>query len=140
MVGFGPGVEEVLDELAGVADDEEEGDAGEEAEEGGALGWGALPGAWGGYSVRRSGRLVEVAMGFSFGAACWARTASDRLLPGDGFEQAEADEEAEGGGEQDGPGVGGKTEGRDGCEGWTWWSLLWRMRDAHERTCEWRLL
>ena len=28
-------------------------------------------------------------------------------LPGDGFEQAEADEEAEGGGEEDGPGVGG---------------------------------
>ena len=26
---------------------------------------GALPGAWGGYSVRRSGRLVEAAMGFS---------------------------------------------------------------------------
>ena len=28
---------------------------------------GALPGAWGGYSVRRSGRFVEAAMGFSFG-------------------------------------------------------------------------
>ena len=33
VVGLGPGVEEVLDELAGVADDEEERDAGEQAEE-----------------------------------------------------------------------------------------------------------
>jgi hypothetical protein len=29
VVGFGPGVEEALDELAGVADDEEEADTGE---------------------------------------------------------------------------------------------------------------
>jgi hypothetical protein len=31
-------------------------------------------------------------------------------LPGDVFEQAEADDEAEGGGEEDGPGVGGEAE------------------------------
>jgi hypothetical protein len=44
VAGFGPGVEEVLDELAGVADDEEEGDAGQEAEEGGRFGWVAAGG------------------------------------------------------------------------------------------------
>ena len=38
MVGFGVGVEEVFDEFAGVADDGEERDAGEDAEEGGGFG------------------------------------------------------------------------------------------------------
>ncbi len=33
-------------------------------------------------------------------------------LPGDGFEEAEADEKANGGGEEDGAGVGGEAEGR----------------------------
>ncbi len=46
MVGLGPGVEEVLDELACVADDEEQRDAGEEAEEGGALGGDAAGSVW----------------------------------------------------------------------------------------------
>jgi hypothetical protein len=68
-MGLGVGVERVLDELAGVADDEEQRDAGEEAEEGGAVGR-ARPGAWGGYSLRRSGRLVEVAMGLLLAFFC----------------------------------------------------------------------
>jgi hypothetical protein len=42
VAGFGVGVEEVLDELAGVANDGEESDAGEEGGKGGGLageGW-----------------------------------------------------------------------------------------------------
>jgi hypothetical protein len=38
-----------------------------------------------------------------------------RQLPGDGFEEAEADEKANGGGEEDGPGVGGEAEGWAGA-------------------------
>jgi hypothetical protein len=37
-------------------------------------------------------------------------------LPGDGFEETEADEKANGGGEEDGPGVGGEAEG--GTSAW----------------------
>src|SRR5271170_6957778 len=72
---------------------------------------GTRPGAWGGYSVRRSGRFVEAAMG---APRC---DGLSFVLPGDASEQAEADEEAEGGGEEDGPGVGGETEGGTGTRG-----------------------
>ncbi len=47
VVGFAVGVDEVLDELARIADDGEERDAGDEAEEGGALGWDAAGGVRG---------------------------------------------------------------------------------------------
>ena len=123
------GVEEVLDELAGVADDGEQRDTGEEAEEGGALG-GDLPGAWGGYSVRRSGRLVEWPWSSPLRAD---GTVGD--LPGDGSEQAEADDEAEG----ERRGGWPRRRWRGGGEGWTWWSLLGK-RDAHEKTCGMRLI
>jgi hypothetical protein len=64
---------------------------------------------------------VEVAIGFSFGVSVVLATnptipsdfvlrGSWGTLPGDGFEQAEADDEAESGGEEDGPGVGGQVE------------------------------
>ena len=61
--------------------------------------------------------MVEVAMGSPFGVSVvvvtnptipsdFVHRGSWGTLPGYGFEQAEADEEAEGGGEEDGPGVG----------------------------------
>jgi hypothetical protein len=74
-----------------------------------------LPGAWGGYSVRRSGRLAEVAMDSPSCRLslewCWAQ------LPGDGFEETEADEKADGGSEEDSPGVGREAEGGTGAWG-----------------------
>src|SRR6267154_3158542 len=40
---------------------------------------GLRPGGWGGYSVRRSGRLVEAAMGFSLGCG-FARAAAYQAM------------------------------------------------------------
>ena len=39
------------------------------------------------------------------------------LLPGDGFEDAEADEQTEGGGEENSPGIGGEAKGGTGGRG-----------------------
>src|SRR5439155_17196120 len=75
VVGLGPGVEEGFDELAGVANEEEEGDAGEEAEEGGALGWAAARGVGrvlGAKVWEIGGGGHGVLLGFLLGAAfCW---------------------------------------------------------------------
>src|SRR5277367_6163601 len=73
---------------------------------------GLRPGACGGYSVRRSGRLTEAAMSSPWGGFGWFLR-----LPGDGFEDAEADEQTEGSGEKNGPGVGGELEGGTGVWG-----------------------
>lgn len=67
---------------------------------------GTRPGAWGGYSVRRSGRSAEVAIGSPW--CRFVRCVSLAGLPGDGFDEAYTDEESEAERENDGPGVGGE--------------------------------
>ena len=111
MVGFGPGVEEVLDELAGEADKGEERDAGKEADEGGTLGW-AVAGSVGRVLGAEVGQIGRGGQWVSFGVAALRIFLCGvcSLLPGDGAEQAKADDQTEGGGDEDGPGVGGEAE------------------------------
>src|ERR1700744_4725552 len=50
------------------------------------------------------------------------------LLPGDGAEQTEADDQTEGGGDEDGPGVGGEAE-RGMSVGGSHCESPWKKRD-----------
>jgi hypothetical protein len=91
-MGFGPGVEEALDELAGVAYEEEEGDAGEEAEEGGGFGgvaaWGVgwVFGAEVGEIWQIGGGGHGVLLGFClvrfFAVGCWYEGLTPRFPSG----------------------------------------------------------
>ena len=80
VVGLGVGVEEVLDELAGVADDEEKRDAGQEAEEGGAFG---------GIAAGSVGRVLGAEVGQIGWRRPWVlldmRFGLSAVLPGDGL-------------------------------------------------------
>src|SRR5580698_9781207 len=80
----------------------------------GSLGF--APGECGGYSVRRSGSEAEVDIGLSLGdCVCVANL----RLPGDGFEEADTDDQREGERKDDGPGIGRKAWARNRHEGFS---------------------
>src|ERR1700733_8539526 len=95
---------------------------------------GPRPGAWGGYSVRRAGRLVEVAMGLSL-----VRILLRYLLAGSAYQAMDLSRLKR----MARPRAAARRMAQVSVERWRegrvrgvdMWSLLKGRRDAHEKMC-----